>query len=261
MNSKFIKAVTSSILIATILTACANNNSSDPYEKNMEDYGTENFIQWDEKEGKAYILHEDGTKEYVEDTTKDEDEEELNFFKGEYFSKGFSLSINGDWHAIDNGTDLKILSANNADSKDFISIATFDDTGMDFTKSWTAETLTSDYNKAVEEGTYKSVEFIESNNDKIKGYDAFYYKCKITSTSDTSSIFSVYMIYDDFGGHVIMTNDEEDDVNIQEELDYVIKNIEFVNTESGNEMADDELVVSDEETSSEASEITDSSKI
>lgn len=255
MNKKHLKTVILPAIISVLFTACANNSTStDPYEKNAEDYGVGNFIQWDESKGEAYVINEDGTKEYVNETDSEDDEDAINFFQGEYFNNGIKLNINEDWHAIDNGSDLKIVSAKNSDSKDFISIATFENTEMDFSDDWTAERLNSSYDKAVEDGIYKAVTFIESNNNKIKGYDAFYYKCNITSTSDTNSAFSVYIIYDDFGGHVIMANNEEDDVNVQDELDYVIKNIEFTNTENTDEIDDIDTSFNTPESSSNSDE-------
>lgn len=220
-------------MIAASLAACGNSESSSVLdEPNAENYGIENFIQYDEKTGRAFIQNDDGTIEYLDDNS--ETDEEIEYFVGEYSKNGYKVNINDNWHAYEDGVDLHLspIDASDEDSSlNFISITTFDNAGISDFSECSKDTLTNDFNSAVENEIYKDVELVESETVKVGGSDALYYKCLITTTDDLETTFTTYVINDKYGGHVIAASDKADDYNTQAELDYIIKNIEFVETD------------------------------
>lgn len=205
------------ILTGLMLAGCGSDESSEEQTFSLSEQEiSENFIQFDE-EGKPYVESSDGSKEYIDidlddnEDTSDADEYTIETLTGDFEGPGYKLTISDGWYGEKiSDTDIRIYESSNEARSDYIAITTYAGAGVSSFEEMSADNLTEDFNTAVDDGVYKAYEFIESYPVEVGGYEALYYKGKITF-EDTDIISTTYIVNDDLGGHLILCNDTQND--------------------------------------------------
>lgn len=242
LKKKMLATVLSTILVFTVTACGAKDNSSSSAESKSSkevneidatSMGSENFIQFDEN-GKPYIEAEDGTREYLDESEIESENSEskaetkpVEKIKGDYEKFNLSAKIADDWYGVDTD-DATYFYPDGFDSGyNYYSLTSFETAGLEAFGDWTADSITEDFNNAVEQGAYKAAEFVRSEDVTVDGAQGLLYETKITNNDDLVIDMTSYIINDEFGGHVLILSDLDDNIDCQEAFKSFIESISF----------------------------------
>lgn len=234
MNAKKITFTMVAAITALSFASCGDKNESDSKKDSSSSYlnvqkvnseDVQDFILIDDN-GNPYIRNEDGSIEYINEDINDGSDEIVKI-KDEYTGMNLTASIDENWYGTESAESVYFYPEGTVGGNNYYSITSFSIAGLNSFEDWTAESITNDFDEAVKNGAYKSAEFKESYTTTVDDSQAMVYITKITTNDDLVIDLTSYVINDDFGGHVVILSDLEDDTDCQSPFETFINTVKF----------------------------------
>ena len=219
---KKITFIISAVLMMSALSSCgerADEVTIDAQQAQGE------YIQFD-SEGQPYVDLGNGETEYLTVSEADANNELIT---GDFIGFNAHMKTMDDWY-IDLSEYFPVLmSLNDETGSNRILFNTYEGAGYQSADEATADAIKSDYETLADGETFESYTFKGTESLEIGEFPAQEVTGEFVADGKTV-IISTYLINDDYGGHIVISIDPDDEINTTDAVNEFFSTISFTDT-------------------------------